>query len=86
MTKPKVLAIIPARAGSKRLKNKNFKLFCGKPLFQWVLETLISIDKIDKVIINTDARSILESHGVVNSSKILIRDRDENLCGDHPAL
>lgn len=35
------LAIIPARSGSKGLKDKNIKLLCGKPLFAWTIEQAI---------------------------------------------
>ena len=33
----KILAIIPARKGSKGLKNKNIKDFCGKPMICWTI-------------------------------------------------
>ena len=33
----KVLCVIPARGGSKRIKNKNLKLFLGKPLLSYVV-------------------------------------------------
>ena len=32
------VAIIPARKGSKRIKNKNIKLFNGKPIIAWSIE------------------------------------------------
>ena len=36
----KRLAIIPARGGSKRIKYKNLKLFCGKPLIYYSIKAL----------------------------------------------
>ena len=33
-----ILAIIPARSGSKRLPGKNIKTLCGKPLIQWTID------------------------------------------------
>ena len=58
-SKKRVVALLPMKANSERVKGKNFKNFGGKPLFKWVLDTLISIDLIDEVIINTDARDKL---------------------------
>lgn len=54
----KVLAIIPARSGSKGIPNKNIINVCGKPLIQYSIESALSLkDKglIDKVIISTDS-------------------------------
>jgi len=70
------------KANSERVKGKNFKLFCGKPLYRWMLDTLISLEAVDKVVINTDARSILAANGLVESDRIIIRDRPEEICGD----
>jgi CMP-N-acetylneuraminic acid synthetase len=43
---------------------------------------LLSIDTIDRVVINTDARAILSKHGLSESNRIMIRDRKPELCGD----
>lgn len=80
--KYKIVALLPMKANSERVKGKNFKDFCGKPLFRWVLDTLLSVDRIDKVIINTDARHILAENGLVDSDRVIIRDRPEAICGD----
>ena len=78
----KITALLPMKANSSRVPGKNFRSFHGKPLFRWILDTLLEIDSIDKVIINTDARSILSQHGLNSSEKIIIRDRKKEICGD----
>jgi len=80
--KRRVVALLPMKAHSERVKGKNFRVFNGKPLFRWILDTLVSIDEIGQVVINTDARSILADNGLVDSGKVLIRDRKPEICGD----
>lgn len=82
----KVVALLPMKAHSERVSGKNFRDFCGKPLFRWVLDTLLSVDEIDSVVINTDARAILADHGLVESERIQIRDRKPELCGDFTSM
>lgn len=53
-----ILAIIPARAGSKGLPGKNIKSLCGKPLIAWTIEAAIKSKYIDKVIVSTDSENI----------------------------
>jgi|TARA_B110000483_G_scaffold243576_1_gene334274 pseudaminic acid cytidylyltransferase len=63
----KIIAVIPARGGSKRIKKKNIKDFCGKPMITWPLEVLQKSNMIDEIIISTDSQeiaSICESRGV----------------------
>jgi CMP-N-acetylneuraminic acid synthetase len=85
-TKYDLVALLPMKANSERVKGKNFREFAGKPLFQWILDTLLKIEEIDCVVINTDARHILEANGLNDSSRILIRDRKPELCGDHVSM
>ncbi len=78
----KIVALLPMKGHSERVSGKNFREFSGKPLFRWVLDTLLSVDAIDLVVINTDARQILSQHGLEESDKVIIRDRKPELCGD----
>ena len=78
----RVVALLPMKANSERVRGKNFRLFHGKPLFQWVLSALLGAKEIDLVVINTDARNILAEHGLVDSDRVLIRDRKPDICGD----
>lgn len=74
------------KAHSERVASKNFRLFAGRPLYRWILDTLLSLPEIDRVVINTDARAILEESGLEDGGRILIRDRKPNLCGDHVSM
>lgn len=55
-----VLAIIPARGGSKGLPGKNIKKLCGKPLISWTIEQAKSCSDIDRIVVSTDDREIAE--------------------------
>ena len=56
----KVLAIIPARGGSKGIKNKNIKLFRNKPLIYWSIKIAKDCKHINKIVCSTDSESIKE--------------------------
>ncbi|WP_417225854.1 acylneuraminate cytidylyltransferase family protein [Amphritea sp.] len=82
----KVVALLPMKANSSRVKGKNFRDFCGKPLFRWILDSLLAVDEIDQIIINTDARAILSENGLVDTDRIVIRDRKPEICGDDVSM
>jgi len=53
-----MVAIIPARGGSKGLPGKNIKTLCGKPLIAYTIEAAQNSKLIDKVIVSTDSQEI----------------------------
>jgi CMP-N-acetylneuraminic acid synthetase len=63
----KILAIIPARSGSKRIKNKNIVKFKGVPMIAQTLNVAKKCKYIDKVVVSTDSKKIInicKSYGV----------------------
>jgi CMP-N-acetylneuraminic acid synthetase len=82
----RIVALLPMKANSERVKGKNFRVFNGKPLFRWILDSLLSIEQIDRVVINTDARAILADSGLTDSDRVLIRDRRPEICGDFVSM
>ena len=52
------ICLIPARAGSKRIKNKNIISFFGKPLISYAIKTAIKSKLFDKVLVTTDSIKI----------------------------
>ena len=55
-----ILAIIPARGGSKGIKNKNLKKINGKSLVNLSIECLKKVSFIDKIVVSTDSFKILK--------------------------
>ena len=53
--KMKNIAIIPARSGSKGLKNKNIKELCGKPLIAYTIEAALQSGQFEEVMVSTDS-------------------------------
>ncbi|TWC68374.1 cytidylyltransferase domain-containing protein [Herbaspirillum sp. SJZ099] len=56
----KVLALIPARSGSKGLPGKNIRLLHGKPLLTWPIGTARASRYVDRVILSTDSVEFAE--------------------------
>jgi len=54
------LCVIPARGGSKRIKKKNIKNFCGKPIIGWSIEIALASKCFDKIIVSTDDKEIAD--------------------------
>lgn len=54
----RILAIIPARGGSKGIKEKNIKPLCGKPLLAYSVEVALECDYVDYVLVSTDSEVI----------------------------
>ena len=52
------IAIIPARQGSKRIKEKNIKTFLGKPIIAHVIKKVLSSKLFDYVVVSTDSLKI----------------------------
>lgn len=55
---PKAIAIIPARGGSKRIVRKNIKIFHGKPLIAYSIETALKSGLFEEVVVSTDDEEI----------------------------
>ena len=55
----KILAIIPARGGSKGIKNKNIKNLCGHPLIAWTIMKAKKSKFIKKIVVSTDSKKLL---------------------------
>ena len=56
----KKVAVIPARGGSKRIPRKNVRLFLGKPIISYAIETALDSNVFDSVVVSTDDDQIKE--------------------------
>ena len=80
------VALLPMKAHSARVQGKNFRLLAGRPLFRWILDSLLELPEIEAIVINTDARGILAENGLISGGRIIIRDRVPELCGDFTSM
>ena len=55
----RLVAVVPIRKGSQRVKNKNFKKFCGRNLLEHKIITLKKVKNINEIIINTDSNKAI---------------------------
>ena len=71
------VALVPARGGSKGIKNKNIIELNGKPLIYWVLEALVGSNKIDEIFVATDSDVIANvvNKGFADCAKVHIYER-----------
>ena len=82
----RTIALMPMKSHSQRVPNKNFREIAGKPLYRWMLDMLVSIESIDKVVINTDADELLDNEALASSDRVLVRRRKPELRGDEISM
>jgi len=78
-----ILAIIPARAGSKRLPGKNMRDLNGKPMVMYAVEEAKKSKFIDKIVVSTDDPAVVN---VVKSHNVEINDRPLHLAADESSI
>lgn len=85
--KLKVLAIIPARGGSKGVPQKNTMVFDGKPLIQYALDCALGSNNVDKILINSDDQNILDAvDDSLDQNRIVKQLRPESLGQDNSTI
>ena len=75
----KILGFIPARKGSKRIKNKNKKLFLGEPIIQRTIKKLATLTNLESIYVSSDDTEILE---IAKLNNCKVTERPESLCDD----
>lgn len=74
------ICVIPARIGSKRIKNKNIINFFGKPLISYIIKEAKKSNVFKEIIVSTDSEEI-KKISIKNGAKIYF-DRPKKLCAD----
>tara|TARA_B100000427_G_C15486776_1_gene585670 strand:+ start:130 stop:831 length:702 start_codon:yes stop_codon:yes gene_type:complete len=74
-SKKNFIAIIPARGGSKEIKNKNMKNFLGKPLIFWTIEAALKSKIVSKIFLSSDSNKIINLCKKFKKIKIVKRPR-----------
>lgn len=77
-----MIALMPMKAHSERVPNKNIRPFLGRPLYNFVLEELLESLYIKRIVINTDSEAIKADILGLKNEKIRIIDRPKEICGD----
>ena len=57
---PKIVALVPMRHHSQRVKQKNYREMAGKPLYHHILSTLGDCQEIEEIVVDTDSEIIME--------------------------
>ena len=63
----KIIAMIPARLGSKRIEKKNLRLIDGQPLISYVIDSVVSSKSFDEIYLNSEAdifKNIADEKGI----------------------
>ena len=81
MNSKKIVALIPMRHHSQRVRNKNFRDLAGKPLFHYIIDTLSACPEIDRIVVNTDSQPIQDDLAA-HYPQVTVLVRPPELCAD----
>lgn len=79
----KIVAVIPARAGSKGIPNKNIRLLNGKPMISYAISNALNSKYITDVIVSSDSDKVLSIAEIMGA---IPYRRNFELCGDSVTL
>jgi CMP-N-acetylneuraminic acid synthetase len=76
---------LPIKNHSERVPGKNFLLLNGKPLYMWIVDSLLQCDEISQIVIDTDS----DNEGLLSldaNKKVSIKKRNQSLIGDDVSM
>lgn len=79
---PRILAVIPARANSKRIPGKNLKKLGGKALVRYTIEAALKAKLLDRIVISTDIPELKRLAASYRSPRLSVIPRAARLSGD----
>lgn len=80
----RLVALVPMKANSERVPDKNIREFNGRPLFHWILGTLNATETVDQVVVDTDSSRIAEEAAAEFDATII--ERPESIRGDEVSM
>jgi CMP-N-acetylneuraminic acid synthetase len=80
-----VVALVPMRHTSERVPGKNYRPFNGVPLFHRIVSTLLTVERVAKVVIDTDSPAVKEQAALAFPTVEVI-DRPAHLLGGHTPM
>lgn len=79
-----IAALVPMRHSSERVPGKNYRDFNGRPLYHWVVDSLLQCDRISKVVIDTDSPNIMDDASKHFPEVILLQRPEHLRAGETP--
>jgi CMP-N-acetylneuraminic acid synthetase len=55
----KIVALVPMRHHSQRVPGKNYRSLAGRPLFHYIIETLLAVPAVEQVVVDTDSEPVI---------------------------
>lgn len=80
-----IAAIVPMRHHSERVPGKNYRLLNGKPLYHYIIQSLLACNRIDKILIDTDSPLILKD-AQEHFPDVLLHERPQHLRDDRLSM
>lgn len=77
-------ALVPLKAHSERVPEKNFRPLAGRPLFHWIFETLRAVPRISEIVVDTDSEEIGRAARDLFGATVL--EREQHLRGDDVSM
>jgi CMP-N-acetylneuraminic acid synthetase len=78
---PKIVALVPMRHHSQRIPGKNYRLLAGKPLFHYIISSLLACPEISQVLVDTDSQPIMQGLQA-HFPTVLLLQRPNHLLAD----
>lgn len=77
----RLIALVPMRHHSQRVPGKNYRPLAGKPLYQYIIETLLAVPEVSGILVDTDSEPVMEGLRR-NFPQVQVVERPEYLRAD----
>lgn len=77
----KIVALVPMRHHSQRVSGKNYRLLAGRPLYQHIIDSLLSCPEIEQIVVDTDSPPLMDGLRQ-NYPQVKVIERPEHLRAD----